>query len=161
MDFYGTATSYRAYHAARGRDVTAQDDDQIEIALLVASEWLDGMFEWPGYKVGTRETQTRSWPRSHVQDVDGWPVNHLVVPVEIEQATYEVANRWIAEPTVLTPDYTPEKYKRVSIDGALTVEYRGLDAAQVQKQFPILGVILARLTGGSNASSLSSSMVRV
>lgn len=160
MDYYGTATGYKAYHLARGRDETARVDADVNQALLVASEWLDGSFTWPGYQVGVRGTQTRDWPRSEVWDRAGWPVDYLTVPVEIEQATYEVAYRWLEDNAVLSPDHTPEKYKSVSIDGALTVQYRGLDAATAQKQFPILGVILARLIGGSNASSLSSSMRR-
>lgn len=158
--FYGSAAAYLAYHLARGRDESAETTDEIETALLVASEWLDGSFDWPGYKVGTREVQVRDWPRNEVYDRDRWTVDYLTVPVEIEQATYEVAFRWLRDSTVLSPDYTPEKYKKVSIDGAIAIEYRGLNAVAAQKQFPILGVILARLIGGSNASSLSSSMAR-
>ncbi len=161
MDFYGSAIAYKAYHLARGRDESARSDADVERALLIASEWLDGSFSWPGYKYRNRDLQTRAWPRSHVTDSDGRDVTYDTVPVEIEQATYEVAFRWLADPTVLTPDYTPEKYSSVSIDGALSVKYRGLDAQQVQKQFPILGVILGRLLGGSGGSSLSSTMRRV
>lgn len=159
-EFYGSAAAYLAYHLSRGRDQSARSTDEIERALLIATEWMDGWFSWPGYKVGTRETQVLDWPRSEVFDRDGWPVDYRVVPREIEHATYELAMRWLDEPTVLSPDHTPEKYKRVSIDGALSVEYRGLGATAAQKQFPILGVILARLTGGSNVSPLSSSMAR-
>lgn len=161
MDFYGTATAYSAYHTARGRDVSGQTTSDIEQALLVASEWLDGSFSWPGYKVGTRETQLRDWPRSWVQDRDGYPVDHLTIPVEIDNAAYEVAFRWIADPSVLSADYTPDKYKRVSIDGALSVEYGNLNAQTAQKQFPVLGVILERLLGGSGKSALSSGMQRI
>jgi hypothetical protein len=160
MGFYGTATAYKAYHLARGRDESAQVDADVEQALLVASEWLDGQYDWPGYKIYDRETQVRSWPRTCVVDRDGFYVSSESVPVEIEQATYEVAYRWLLDGAVLTPDHTPEKYKRVNIDGALSVEYRGLDAGSSQKQFPILAVVLAPLLGGSNASSLTSSMVR-
>lgn len=161
MDFYGTAAGYTAYHTARGRDVSGQTEPDIEQALLVSSEWLDGSFDWPGYKVGTRETQTRDWPRSWVHDRDGYLVDHLTVPTEIEHATYEVAYRYLADNTVLSPDFTPEKYKRVTIDGALSVEYRGLDAAAAQKQFPVLGVILASIIGGRATSALSSGIARV
>lgn len=160
MDFYGTAAAYTTYHTDRGRDVSASTVDQIEVALLIATEWLDGSFTWPGYKVGTRETQLRDWPRSWVQDRDGYPVDHLTVPLEIEHATYEVALRWIADNTVLLADYTPDKYRRVSIDGALSVEYANLNAMTVQKQFPVIGNILNRLLGGSSVSPLSSGIVR-
>lgn len=161
MDFYGTAADYTAYHTARGRDVSAQTTDEIEVALLVASEWLDGSFTWPGDKYGLRGTQVRDWPRSWVFDRNSDPVDYLTVPVEVEHATYEVAFRWIADNTVLLADHTPEKYKRVSIEGALSVEYRGLSAQAAQKQFPVIANILAPLLGGYNSSSLSSGMVRV
>lgn len=161
MDFYGTATGYVAYHEARGRAIHPDHVDDIETALLVASEWLDGSFDWPGYKVGPRETQTRSWPRFWVQDRDHYPVDSASVPVEVEHATYEVAFRWMADDTVLSADHTPERYKRVSIDGALSVEYRGLGAAEVQKQFPILAIILEPLLGRSGNSPISSGMARM
>lgn len=161
MDFYGTAAGYREYHTARGRDVSEQTDDEIEVALLVSSEWLDGSFTWPGDKYGLRDTQVRDWPRSWVFDRNGDTVSYLTVPIEIERATYEVAIRWIADNTVLLADYTPEKYKRVSIDGALSVEYRGLNAMTAQKQFPVLANILMPLFGGYNTSPLSSGTVRV
>lgn len=162
-EFYGSAVAYSAYHAARGRDVSDQSVDEIETALLVASEWLDGSFanRWPGYITGTRLTQYRSWPRSDVIDIHGYGVDYSTVPVEIEYATYEAAYRWLADNTALLADYTPQKYKSVSIDGALSVQYRMLDAATVQQQFPIIGNILSRLLGGSATSSLSSGMVRV
>lgn len=161
MDFYGTASGYVEYHTARGRDVGTPTDPEIEQALLVASEWLDGSFSWPGDKMGIRDTQVREWPRSWVFDRNGDTVSNLTVPVEIERATYEVAFRWLADSTVLSPDHTPEKYKRVTIDGALSVEYRGLNAQTAQKQFPVLSVILAPLLNGYNTSALSSGIVRV
>lgn len=163
MEFYGSASAYQAYHLARGRDDSARSDADVETALLVASEWLDAMYSWPGhiYRTDPYARQARAWPRSEAYDRDGFAIDYRTVPVEVERATYEVAYRWLTDPSVLTPDFTPEKYRRVSIDGALSVEFRGLDAAQVQKQFPALGVVLAPLLGGSNASSLSVSTVRV
>lgn len=159
-EFYGTAADYTTYHTARGRDVSGQATADIEQALLIASEWLDGTFVWPGRKFGLRGTQTREWPRYDVYDRAGDLVDYTTVPVEVQNAAYEVAYRWLADNTVLSPDHTPEKYKRVSIDGALSVEYRGLDAHQVQKKFPILAVVLAPLLGGSNASMISGKAAR-
>ena len=160
-EFYGSAEAYRAYHEARGREV-ASSDDEINVALLIASEWLDGVFTWPGRKVSTvRGVQVRDWPRYDVWDRALHAVDYKTVPIEIERATYEVAMRWIADNSVLLADYTPDKYKRVSIEGALAVEYRGLTAQTAQTQFPVLSAILAPLTGGSGVSSLSSSAVRV
>lgn len=161
MTFYGSAAAYIAYHEARGRSIHPDHVDDIEKALLVASEWLDGSFDWPGYKTDTRTDQVRDWPRSWVQDRDGYPVDHLTIPVEIEHATYEVAYRWLVDNTVLSPDFTPDKYRRVSIDGALSVDFAGLNAQTAQKQFPVLGVILRRLMGGYAGSAYSGGAQRV
>lgn len=161
--YYGTFAGFQAYHAARGRHVNQYHEADTNIALLVASEWLDGAFgyRWPGYKVGDRAQQTRDWPRSWVQDREGYPVSAETVPVEIENATYEAALRHLQDPTVLQSDYTPNKYKRVSIDGSVSAEYLSLSAQEVQKQFPIIGQILAPLLeGNGGVSSISSGIVR-
>jgi len=157
--YYGDPSDYRTYHAMRGRN-PIDGNNEIIAALLVASEWLDGSFAWPGYKIAPRDMQVRDWPRSEIYDRDGWPVDYLTVPTEIKNASYEVAYRWLEDAAVLSPDHTPEKYSEVSIEGALRVKSRGLNAMTAQKQFPILSIILATLMGGSNASSLSSSMHR-
>lgn len=164
MNYYGTAAGFTAYHTARGRDVSTYDASDIETALLIASEWLDGSYRgsWPGHKYRGRSEQIRDWPRSWVIDTEGYPVAADVVPIEVEQATYEMALRHLQDPMVLLVDYTPGKYKSVSIDGALSVEYRLLDAASVQKQFPIVGMILSGLMGGRGSfSPLSSAITRV
>jgi hypothetical protein len=162
-EFYGTAAAFQAYHTARGRDASDYTDSEVNVALLVASEWLDGAFgyRWPGYKVGDRQQQIRDWPRSWVQDREGYPVSSETVPVEIEQATYEAALRHLQNPAVLQTDYTPPRYKRVSIEGSVSAEYLNLSAQQVQAQFPIIGQILAPIMeGNGGVSSISSGIVR-
>jgi hypothetical protein len=162
-DFYGTAAGFQAYHLARGRHTTQHHTDDVTVALLVASEWLDGAFgyRWPGYKVGNRQQQTRDWPRSWVQDREGYPVDATTVPTEIENATYEAALRHLQDETVLQSDYTPNRYKRVSIEGSVSAEYLSLSAEQVQVQFPVIGQILAPLLeGNGGVSSISSGVVR-
>lgn len=162
-DFYGTAAGFETYHVARGRHVDQYHPDDVNVALLVASEWLDGSFgyRWPGYKVGDRAQQTRDWPRSWVQDREGYPVSADFVPTEIENATYEAALRHLQDATVLNADHTPNRYKRVSIEGSVSAEYLSLSAEQVQKQFPIIGQILAPLLeGNGGVSSISSGIVR-
>lgn len=162
-EYYGTAAGFETYHVARGRHVNQYHENDVNVALLVASEWLDGAFgyRWPGYKVGNREQQTRDWPRSWVQDREGYPVSAETVPTEIENATYEAALRHLQDKTVLQADYTPNRYKRVSIEGSISAEYLSLTAETVQKQFPVIGQILAPiLEGNGGVSSISSGTVR-
>lgn len=162
MAYYGTAEGFRDYHTARGRDVSAYDDDAaVAVKLLVASEFFDGAFRdrFYGEKVA-QLTQVREWPRTGVINYYGYGVPSTSVPVEVENATYEIAYR---DSATLNKDFVPNKYKRVSIDGALSVEFNMLDAAAIQTQMPILSQILQPLLGirGGSVMGLSSGMVRV
>lgn len=161
-DFYGTATGFKAYWLARGNNQAATDDDDVEVALLIGSEFIDRSYrsQWQGLKVGQRE-QIRDWPRSGVIDRDGNSVASDVPPVELENATYEAALRQLTTPGIFFKDYTPSKYKSVSITGALSVEYAIGGAWAFQTQTPMIGVILEPLLScGYGGSSLSGPSTR-
>lgn len=166
-DFYGTIERFKSYFEARNKEVPATwDDDDIEAALLVASEWLDAVYgpQFSGTKVGQRD-QIREQPRNAQFDVYGYYIDSASVPREVENATYEAAFRQVSNPGSLSLDYTPSKYKRVSIDGAISVEYSGFTyASDIQTQFRIIDQILAPiLTGSGNGefASFSGRIVRV
>ena len=164
-DFYGTASGFETYHTARGRSVAAWDDaDEVNAALLVASEWLDARYRssFGGLKVGQR-AQLREWPRTGSFDTYGYSIPSDVVPTEIENATYEIAYRQLAAPGSLAVDWTPNKYKRASVDGAVSVEYASFASAwDAQTQFVIVDQILSPiLTGcGAGSSPLSGAVYR-
>lgn len=164
-DFYGTAAGFRVYHVARGNDVPAEavDDDVVLEWLLVASEWLDGRYQasFPGLKVGMR-AQLREWPRNSAFDIYCYAISSATVPREVENATYEAALRQGVEAGSLSVDYTPGKYKRAAVDGAVSVEYAAFNSAwDTQKQISIVDTILYPiLTGNGNVSALSGSTVR-
>lgn len=166
MTFYGTAEGFRDYHTARGRDVTDYADDAlVEAALLVASEWIDAVYfppSWPYYKTGG-SAQVRHWPAIGVIDGYGYAVPKDTVPYQVEHATYEAALRHLQSPDALSPDYTPNKYKRVSIHGSVSVDYAKTDQAfDVQSQYPIIDLILESLLGGGGRmSALSGAVARV
>lgn len=155
---YGTVAAFRTYHTARGRSTQAYEDEEVEAAKLLASEWLDGRYrgQFPGLKVGQR-AQVREWPRNGAVDRDGYAILATSVPTEIENATYEAAFRQLARPGSLSVDWTPPKYKRVSVDGAVSAEYAMFDSAvDVQTRFIAIDDILATvLCGSGNTSSLS------
>ena len=90
MPDYGTLAGFSTYHTARGRDVSAYTDPDIEAAKLIASEWIDARYRslFGGTKVGLR-AQAREWPRTGAMDVDGYSIGSTLVPTEIENATYE------------------------------------------------------------------------
>lgn len=163
MDHYGTPEGFTAYHEARNRDVSEFSGVSVVAALLVASEWLDAAYltRFGGRRVASVVDQVREWPRYDAYDVAGHSLSYVSVPVQIEHATYEVALRYLQDNTVLHADYTPNKYKRVSIDGAMSVDFNMLDASSAQKQFPIVGAILAPILGVEGwLSPLSSGTTR-
>lgn len=148
MTFYGTVSGYRTYHTARGRNVQGHPDSQIEVVLLKASEWLDDRFRarFAGIKRYNRETQVREWPRTDAVDVNGWSINADVVPVEVENATYEAAYREHLAAGSLNKDFTPSAYSQVSITGALHVQYlQNRDVPDVQTRFAEVEQQLARV----------------
>lgn len=159
---YGTVEGFYAYHTARNRDVGDYDEGQVAGALLVASEWLDGAFRdrLTGYKTGA-SAQVRDWPRTGITDADGYAVPYQTVPYQIERATYEAALRVVQSPDALAADVKSNKYKSVTIEGAISVDYADAGAAAVQLQMPVLGAILSSLFGNSGGSSpMSSRAVR-
>lgn len=163
---YGTVVDFKTYHNSRGNATTIVDltDVEIESALLVASEWLDNTYRnlWDGEKFGQRE-QIRDWPRSSAFDANKDPIDYKTVPVEVERATYEAALRQATSPNSLSVDWTPNKYDKVSVDGAIFVEYRTFtEASDTQTRFAIIDNILSVLiSGGNSVSSLSGTVVRV
>ena len=165
-DFYGTAAGFRSYHTARGRAVAAYSSDPVvEAALLVASEWIDGKFRtsFGGTKVGQR-AQVREWPRNGAVDRDYYAIDAATVPGEAINAAYEAALRELVIAGSLTVDWTPNKYKRVSVDGAVSVEYAAFDSvADIQTQFAIIEQIIAPILcgRGGNLSGLSGAITRV
>ena len=102
----------------RGFDIPVTwDDDKINSALLVSSEWLDNHYEnfWIGYKVDFH--QERSWPRQSamVATYPSYTYGTDEIPLQVIQATYELARRELAEQGSLSVDYRPSAYSNVSI----------------------------------------------
>jgi len=163
---YGTIAAFKTYHTERGNatSISGIADDDITRSLLVASEWVDNVYRnmWSGEKVGQRD-QIRDWPRSSAYDVNNDIIDYTTVPAEVERATYEAALRQATTAGSLTLDWTPNKYNRVSVDGAVSVEYRTFaEASDTQTRFNIIDHILSvLLSGTSNLSSLSGRVARV
>ncbi len=160
---YGTNVGFTAYHTARGRTVEIYDADDITAARLIASEWIDARYRssFGGLKVGMR-AQMREWPRTGAYDVNRYNIAFDVVPVEIENATYEAALRQLVAPGSLSVDWTPNAYKRASVDGAVSVEFATfMNASDIQTRFKIIDEILAPiLTGCGSVAPLTGGSFR-
>lgn len=162
---YGTHEGFDAYFLARGITISPSlHVDVINASLLVASEWIDNNFRayFPGLKTGLRD-QEREWPRTGATDYYTYAIPADTIPVEVENATYELALIEAKTPGSLSVNYTPEKYKSVSIDGALSVEYVQFSNSQdIQTKFRKVQEILSNiLVGSGNHSMLSGFASRV
>lgn len=170
MDYYGSVDGFKAYHLKRNNEIPAtMDDEDIESALTVASEWID--HSYGNLFVGTKTggfLQERQWPRISATVIQGrsiytYPTD--AIPFQVEYATYEAALRQAVNPGSLQADFTPGKYKSVTIEGAVSVEYAGFTfASDAQTTYPIIQAWLADLidpTSSGNLSIYSGSTTRV
>lgn len=169
MSHYGTTAEFAEYIETRGKEIPATaDDESIEAALIVASEWLDSVYgaNFSGYKTDGY-SQEREWPRSAAYS-NTFPVYSFStseIPDRVVKAAYEAAFRQLSSPGSLQLDYSPNKYKSVSIDGALSVDYANFtSSSDIQAQFPVIDQLLAPLfnsNSSANVSTLTGSVKRV
>ena len=99
---YITVQQFKNYHADRGADTSAFDDEAIEAAIIRATDYLDQRFNFVGKKRLGRD-QTTEWPRSDAWDRDRYYINDI--PPEVKEACAEYALRALA--AELNPD--PER----------------------------------------------------
>jgi hypothetical protein len=164
--FYGTTGDADAYHLERANtDWAGADAATKTAALLIASEWIDTKYRqlFPGLKVGLR-SQTREWPRTGAYDCEGNTITNSEIPIEVQNATYEVALRQVSAPGSLNTDYVAgENVKSVSVSGAVAISYGAgaMSALDVQLDIPQVDRILAPILTGSPTSNLSGSSTRV
>lgn len=163
-DFYGTVDGYHTYHTERESLTGPHGDAAVLAALLVASEWIDARFVslFCGLKVGMR-AQVREWPRVGALDYYGYVIDQTTVPIEVEQATYEAALIHLTGSTPLSQNYTPARYKSVSVDGAISLEYANFNSAdETQTQFKRIEDILSGITAvrGAVDNGLNGRVVR-
>lgn len=167
---YGTKEGFAEYHEARGREIPGTwDDDLINAALLSASEWIDSVYgpSFIGYKTAGYE-QVREWPRTAATVISSTPYYTFAtdaVPERVENAAYEAAWRQAETPGSLMVDYTPGKYKSVTIEGALSVDYRQFDhSSEIQLQIGAVDTLLWPLlneVSGAKSSGFSGGSYRV
>lgn len=87
---YGTNTGLTAYATSTGRTVTGDPD----VLRTVASAYLDGLY-WLRYIGAPVDTYGDAWPRTGITGV-------ATVPERVDNATYEAALLYDADPSALT-----------------------------------------------------------
>lgn len=146
-----TVAGFTAYHEARGREIPGTwDDAKIEASLLVASEWIDDRYgsAFLGYK-SNGFLQEREWPRKTAVVTTSIPpyiIGDNEIPERVINAVYEAAWRDAGVSGSLMVDYKPNKYNKVSIDGAVSVDYATINfASDIQMTIPVVDALLLPL----------------
>jgi len=77
------------YHTNMGNTGWAGDATVKEVALRKATKFLDNKFRlrWKGTR--TNEDQALAWPRSNVEDIDGFYYDSDGIPQTLKDATAE------------------------------------------------------------------------
>lgn len=96
---YTTVSVFRAYHGARGTDVALYTDQQVEFALIKATQYVDVRFNFVGYQYA--KGQDTEWPRSSAFDKRGDRLSGI--PKPLAQAVCEYALRSLAADLLADP----------------------------------------------------------
>lgn len=151
-----------AYHVSRGLTVwMSMLTEEKEAALVRATQFITQEYRrrWAGWR--TSQTQALDWPRVGVPVIDGPIEGGLVasniVPIEVQQATAELALK--AAAVDLSPDIDRSSaVKREKLD-VLEVEYR--DNAPMRTRYQSTENLLAPLLLSVNGASGGGSMTVV
>lgn len=167
MSMYGTLDGALAYHDARGNSAWSAagvDDTKRTEALVRGSAALDVIYgsRFPGVRTDGRD-QLLGWPRigsdgNEVQDIDGNDLPSDAVPVEIENAAYELGLRELAEPGSTTADLDRGGLVKRLKAGSAEIEYEAGATANII--FQIVDGILAPLIGARPGSTTSTLLLR-
>lgn len=99
---YVTLAEADAYFdaSASNQQWNNHQDGYKKAALVQATQWLD-LLSWAGDICGT--TQALQWPREEVTCM-GREATCTTIPVQVKQATYELALHLVHKPSVITGD---------------------------------------------------------
>lgn len=115
---YGTNAGLTAYATSTGRTVAGDPD----VLRLVASNYLDGLY-WDRYIGAPVDAYGDAWPRTGITGVTG-------IPERVENATYEAALLYQADPNALTSG-------SVSNNGSGAVTQEKVDVISVSYAAPM------------------------
>lgn len=147
-DSYGTEAQATAYHASMGNAAWTGSTGELEAAMRRAAAWLDGAYRgrWPGSRLNGR-SQSREWPRTNAEDVDGFEISSLAIPQEVIYAQFEAALLELTSPGALSPTMSQSQVVKSEKVGPISVEYAVSEASAIQSVYPVVGVVERLLSG--------------
>lgn len=127
-DSYISVADADTYHGnnLNVTDWTGASSSDKEKALKMATRLLDERIDWNGSKY--TEAQALRWPRSNVNDRDGYSVSTSEIPTDVTNATAEFAKFLIAGNRV--DDSDGKGISRVKA-GSVEVDFDKTDTADV------------------------------
>lgn len=154
---YADVATLRAYWDDRGVDLSSRTDEEVEVALVKATDFLDARYRWVGVQL--RRAQGTQWPRGGVSSyLKG-------LPPALVNATCLMANRAFTRELMPDPTFDPsgqkvtESTKKVGpIEVSLKfAESTGASLTDAVPQYPEVTLMLqgAGLIGSSNSGQLA------
>jgi len=152
------ANTYHDFHVAESVWIAAagaQNNVQVR-ALVMATRLLDEQYEWSGQKA--TQAQALRWPRSGVNDRDGYPIPPDVIPRDLKRATAELARYLLAGDRFEAIDQAQSGIEEVA---AGSVKVKFTTATQPVVIPSSVGAMLAPYAAGGMASDFSVPLTRV
>ena len=93
---YNSVDEFTSYSSDHGFAITDYTEDEVEIALIKATEFLDNRFPFNGYPANDYDIQLTQFPRNQIYGQRGEAVEGI--PREVKSAHNEYAFRALSEP---------------------------------------------------------------
>lgn len=115
------------YCDKRGLDYSSYNSTQKEQAIVRATDYLSESFPWKGFKLKERGhvdgEQALAWPRTYIEDKNGYAVASGEVPTEVQKATAEIAFYELGNPFAMQPTYVAHDRVKSERFGPVSFEY--------------------------------------
>lgn len=128
-----------AYHTAKGNTTWTGTDALKENAIRRATDFLCNSYTWKGLRTHGR-SQALMWPRAGAYDQEGYGIPPDQIPIEIQNATAEVALRELVTPGAMNPDFVASDLVKKETIGPMSVEY-ALTSVSADAQRPVLLIV--------------------
>lgn len=151
---YASVATFLGYWAERNVDLSDEEVEALEAALLKACQYIDTRYHgrWKGRRY--TEAQAMAWPRIGARDSDGYPIPETAIPTRLVHAACEYAKRALGAELAPDPTANPNVVSETKTAGPVSksVTYAGGAALEVLRPYPSADMLLKDLlipVGGS------------
>lgn len=146
---YASENTADTYFDDRADTDWSSSSNDAEAALIRATQALDILYrsKYPGTRVNGR-SQGLEWPRQDATDINGYTIAETEVPIEVIEATCELAKRERITPGSAMPDL--ERAVKSVKAGSVSVDFAA--NAREDTLYQIVDGIMSNLVGGGPGS---------